>query len=323
MQAVITGGCGFLGSHLADRLLAEGYDVLAVDDFSSGRYQNVAHLTGDPKFDVCDADVSRDGPLVGVGDHLGRIDVIVHMASLASPPAYQAKPLHTLRAGSRGTENALQLARSKRARFVLASTSEVYGDPEVHPQLETYKGNVNPIGPRSMYDEAKRFSEAITSAYGREGCNVAIARIFNTYGPRMRADDGRVVTNFIVQALSGHPFTVYGGQQTRSLCYVDDLIEGFVKLIHSGISGPVNLGNDTEYTIEELAWKIARLTGVKYQEIELEIPIDDPMRRKPDISLARRRLMWAPRTSMDDGLERTIKWFRAHPDEVRHAAEAM
>jgi dTDP-glucose 4,6-dehydratase len=326
MRVVITGGAGFLGSHLASRLLSDGHSVVAVDDLSTGRRENVSNLLTDivsanhtcPEFELEIANVANCMPFLG-----GPVDVVVHMASPASPLAYQAMPMHTLRTGSRGTENALDLAQIWGARFILASTSEVYGDPEVHPQYEGYWGNVNPIGPRSMYDEAKRFSEALTAAYARDGLNAGIVRIFNTYGPRMRADDGRVVTNFIVQTLSGQQLTLYGdGLQTRSLCFVDDLIDGIVRMIGSNVTGPINIGNPREITIDYLADTISRIAGVPTPSVvRLKPAPDDPQRRCPDISMAKQHLGWSPRTSLEDGLIRTIRWFRARPDEVRSAAE--
>lgn len=320
MRVVITGGAGFLGSHLADALITRGDKVTVVDDLSTGRLENVRHLRWkrkDDDFSFVSCDVSSDRLLLlGV-----KPDVVVHMASPASPPAYQRFPVHTLRTGSRGTENAIRLAAQNHARFVLASTSEVYGEPLVHPQREDYFGNVNPIGPRSMYDEAKRFAEAMTAAHVRShGLNAGIVRIFNTYGPRMRADDGRVVTNFITQALSGLPLTVYGGAQTRSFCYVDDLIDGVIRMIDSRAYGPINLGNPIEIEIRELAAMISRLTGVKLRMDTSAKPTDDPSRRRPDVSRAREVLGWGPPpTSLSDGLIRTIRWFRSSPDEVEAA----
>ncbi|MGH9098576.1 MAG: UDP-glucuronic acid decarboxylase family protein, partial [Acidimicrobiales bacterium] len=291
--------------HLCDRLLDRGDRVVCVDDFSTGRPENVAHLSAHPEFALVEADVTEslpvDGPVSGV----------LHLASPASPPDYLARPLETLAVGSEGTRRGLELAEEHDARFLLASTSEVYGDPEVHPQTEAYWGNVNPVGPRSVYDEAKRFAEALTMAHHRErGTNVGIARIFNTYGPRLRPDDGRVVSNFLIQALQGEPLTVYGdGSQTRSLCYVADEVGGLVALLDSEITGPVNIGNPDEYTVLELAQVVIDLTGSASTIVHLPLPLDDPTRRRPDISLARRELGWEPTTGLEDGLARTAADF--------------
>ncbi|HWD51044.1 MAG TPA: UDP-glucuronic acid decarboxylase family protein [Acidimicrobiales bacterium] len=302
---VVLGGGGFLGSHLCDRLLDRGDQVVCVDDFSTGRPANVAHLAGHPGFALIEADVCEslpvDGPVTGV----------LHLASPASPPDYLARPLATLAAGSEGTGRGLELAEGHGARFLLASTSEVYGDPEVHPQTEEYWGNVNPVGPRSVYDEAKRFAEALTMAHHRErGTDVGIARIFNTYGPRLRPDDGRVVSNFLVQALRDEPLTVYGdGSQTRSLCYVADQVAGLVALLDADLTGPVNIGNPDEYTVLELARTVIELTGSGSTIVHRPLPLDDPTRRRPDISLARRALGWEPTTDLKDGLARTAASF--------------
>src|SRR5258706_7896691 len=307
MRVLIPGGAGFFGSHLCDALPARGDVVVCVDDLSTGRRENIEHLTSRPGFEFTEADVasSLDIP--------GPFDAVAHLASPASPPAYLRLPLETLAVGSSGTENALRLAERDRARFVLASTSEVYGDPEIHPQPESYWGNVNPIGPRSVYDEAKRFAEALTSAYRRaRDVNTGIVRIFNTYGPRMSADDGRIVTNFIGQALTGQPLTVYGdGGQTRSFCYVDDLIRGIVAMIDSAESGPINLGNPEEFSVAEFARLVLSITE-STSPIECRpLPTDDPARRRPVIDLAAARLGWKPEISVGEGLRRTVEWFRS------------
>lgn len=317
MRVVITGGAGFVGSHLCDALIARGDRVVVFDNFSTGRPDNVEHLLerGPQVFWLDERDVCDDLYVPG------NVDAVIHMASPASPPAYTKLAIETLRAGSLGTENALKLAARKSARFILASTSEVYGDPLEHPQMESYWGNVNPIGARSMYDESKRYAEAITAAYYRDrGVNAGIVRIFNTAGPRMRADDGRVVTNFIVQALSGLPLTVYGGNQTRSFCYISDMVDGLVKMIDSGITGPINIGNNSEFKISELARIVARITGTKLWTVQCPVPPDDPRRRCPDISMAARALDWRPKVALEQGLRQTIEWFREHPLEVRRAA---
>lgn len=305
-RAVVTGAAGFLGSHLCDRLRREGFAVVGVDNLVTGSPRNLEHLRADPQFAYVEADVSLQIPVDGP------VDAVFHFASPASPPDYLKLPLETLRVGSLGTMHALSLAQDRGATFYLASTSEVYGDPQVHPQPEDYWGNVNPVGPRAVYDEAKRFSEAITSAYHREkGLDVRIVRIFNTYGPRMRPNDGRVVSNFIVQALSGEPLTVYGdGLQTRSFCFVDDLIDGIYRLFESGDASPTNIGNDGEFTIRQLADRVLALTGSSSTIRELPLPIDDPMQRCPDLSRARRVLGWEPRIPLDEGLEKTIAHFR-------------
>jgi nucleoside-diphosphate-sugar epimerase len=304
---VVMGGSGFLGSHLCDRLLERGDQVVCVDDFSTGRPENVAHLSEHPGFTLVEADVSESLPVDG------RVTGVLHLASPASPPDYLARPLATLAVGSEGTRRGLELAEHHRARFLLASTSEVYGDPEVHPQTEAYWGNVNPVGPRSVYDEAKRFAEALTMAHHRErGTNVGIARIFNTYGPRLRPDDGRVVSNFLFQALRGEPLTVYGdGSQTRSLCYVADEVGGLVALLDAELTGPVNIGNPDEYTVLDLAQVVIDLTGSGSTIVHLPLPLDDPTRRRPDISLARSALGWEPTTGLKEGLARTAASFES------------
>ncbi len=302
-RVAVLGGAGFLGSHLCDRLVARGDEVVCVDDFSTGRRANVAHLLGNPAFTLVEADVSTSVPVDG------SLDAVCHLASPASPPDYLARPLATLAVGSEGTRLALELAERNHARFLLASTSEVYGDPAVHPQPESYWGNVNPVGPRSVYDEAKRFSEALTFAHHRSrGTDVGVVRIFNTYGPRLRTDDGRVVSNFLAQALRGDPLTVYGdGSQTRSLCYVDDEVGGLVAMLDASVTGPVNLGNPDEYTVLELARTVIELTGSTSTIVHRPLPTDDPARRRPDISLARQLLGWEPTTPLAVGLARTAE----------------
>ncbi|MEU7854036.1 UDP-glucuronic acid decarboxylase family protein [Nonomuraea sp. NPDC049141] len=312
----ITGGAGFLGSHLCERFLAEGHQVVCVDNFLTGSLANVEHLMAEERFRLVRTDVSLH--LVIPGD----LDAVLHFASPASPTDYLRLPIDTLRVGSNGTFNALELAKEKGARFVLASTSETYGDPLVHPQPETYWGNVNPVGPRGVYDEAKRFAEATTMAYRRaHGVDTAILRIFNTFGPRMRPFDGRAIPTFVRQALLGEPITVTGdGSQTRSICYVDDLIEGIVRLCNSDLDGPVNIGNPHELSVLALAEWIRELTG-SASEIEFTPrPQDDPTVRRPDITLARTRLGWEPRTPIEEGLLHTIAWFRRHP-QTWHAKE--
>jgi dTDP-glucose 4,6-dehydratase len=318
MRVVVTGGAGVLGSHLCDAILARGDSAVCVDNLATGRPDNVAHLMDSPGFTFMEADVSL------ALDVPGPVDAVAHLASPASPPEYLRLPLETLAVGSRGTENALRLAHQHGARFVLASTSEVYGDPAVHPQSEDYWGNVNPVGPRSVYDEAKRFAEALTRAYrDTKGVNAGIIRIFNTYGPRMNAQDGRIVTNFITQALNGDPLTIYGdGSQTRSFCYVDDLIRGIVGMIDSAEAGPVNLGNPEEFTVTEFARLVLRLTGSDSPVEHLPLPVDDPTRRCPVITRASQALGWQPQVRVEDGIRRTIEWFRSRPDEVRMASAA-
>ena len=306
MRVVVTGGAGFIGSHLCDRLLADGHQVVVLDSLITGNLENIAHLFGREEFLFIKHDVTN---FIHVQ---GAVDAVLHFASPASPVDYLELPIQTLKVGALGTHKALGLARAKGARFLLASTSEVYGDPLVHPQPESYWGNVNPIGPRGVYDEAKRFAEAITMAYRRvHGLETRIVRIFNTYGPRMRLNDGRVVPNFIGQALRGEPLTVYGdGSQTRSFCYVDDLVEGIVRLLHSDEAEPVNLGNPSEVSILEFAQIINRMTGNTAGIVRRPLPQDDPKVRRPDISKARRVLGWEPRVSLEEGLARTIAYFR-------------
>jgi dTDP-glucose 4,6-dehydratase len=319
MRVVVTGGAGFLGTNLCQRLLGRGDSVICVDNLSTGRWQNVDPLRGKPRFSFIHRDVSL--PL----ESFGRVDAVAHLASPASPPDYHRLALETLAVGSRGTEVALQLAHDSNARFVLASTSEVYGDPLVHPQRESYWGNVNSVGPRSVYDEAKRYAEAVSMAYRRSlGVNVGIVRIFNTYGPFMRADDGRVVSSFIVQALNGDPITIYGdGTQTRSFCYVDDLVGGIVAMLDSDATGPINIGNPVERTVEELARLVLEYTGSS-SSIEFHpLPVDDPTRRCPDISRATEALAWRPTVLAEDGLRRTIDYFRSRPQEIASAAVSL
>ncbi len=305
----MAGGAGFLGSHLCERLVARGDDVVCLDDLSTGSAGNLAPLGDCAAFSFVRCDVSRHVPVEGA------VDVVFHLASPASPPAYLAHPLETLAAGSEGTRRLAELAGASGARFVLASTSEVYGDPDVHPQPERYRGNVDPVGPRSVYDEAKRFAEALTMAAHRaRGVDVGIARIFNTYGPRLSSGDGRVVSNFCVQALTGQPLTVYGdGSQTRSLCFVSDLVSGLLALAGAtGLTGPVNLGNPDERTVGELARLVVKLAGSSSPVEHRPLPTDDPRRRCPDITLARGSLGWQPAVTLEDGLELTLAWFRRH-----------
>ncbi len=310
MRVLITGAAGFLGSHLTDRFLAEGHQVVGMDNLITGARENIAHLQNEQRFQFVFHDVSRyiqvEGPLDGV----------LHFASPASPIDYLELPIQTLKVGSLGTHNALGLAKAKGARFFLASTSEVYGDPQVHPQPESYWGHVNPVGPRGVYDEAKRFAEAMTMAYHRyHHVETRIVRIFNTYGPRMRARDGRVVSNFVVQALKGEPLTVYGeGQQTRSFCYVSDLVDGIFRLFMSDHPDPTNIGNPHEFTVRQLADIVLKLTGSKSRIESHPLPTDDPKVRKPDITRARTLLGWEPKISLEEGLQRTIAYFRDHLD---------
>lgn len=304
-RAMVTGGAGFLGSHLCERLLAEGIEVICMDNLITGSIKNVEHLFGNEGFIFVKHDVTN---FIHVP---GRLDAILHFASPASPIDYLKLPIQTLKVGSLGTHKALGLAKSKGAKFLLASTSEVYGDPLVHPQPEGYWGNVNPVGPRGVYDEAKRFAEALTMAYHRHhGVDTRIVRIFNTYGPRMRAGDGRVVPAFINQALLGEPLTVFGdGSQTRSFCFVDDLIEGIWRLLNSEVGDPVNIGNPAEMTVLQFAETICRLTDSKSEIGFTELPVDDPKVRQPDIAAAKELLDWEPRVLLDDGLAKTIEYF--------------
>ena len=299
--SLVTGGAGFLGSHLCEALLARGHRVICVDNLETGSLANIAHLRGD-EFTFLHHDVSEP---ISIDEPL---EFVYHLAALASPIDYMRLPLHSLKTGSYGTHHALGVAKWKRARFLLASTSEVYGDPELHPQQETYWGNVNPIGPRGVYDEAKRYAEALTMAYHRQqGVDTAIVRIFNTYGPRMRPNDGRAIPNFLSQALAEKPLTVYGdGSQTRSFCYVDDLIRGLVLLAESGEHLPVNIGNPGEYTILQLAEAVLAATASPSQVLYEALPVDDPQVRQPDITRARQILGWEPEIELDEGLRRTL-----------------
>jgi len=305
-RIVVTGGAGFLGSHLSTALLDRGDEVVAVDNLSTGRVQNIEHLFGRDGFQFVRHDVS---------EYLwvpGEVDAVLHFASPASPRDYLELPIQTLKVGSLGTHNGLGLAKDKGARFLLASTSEVYGDPQVHPQTEDYWGHVNPVGPRGVYDEAKRFAEAISMAYARtHAMPVRIVRIFNTYGPRLRSQDGRVVSNFIDQALKGEPLTIYGdGTQTRSFCYVDDEVRGFLALLDSDLEGPCNIGNPDEFTVRELADLVIEITGSHSEIVHEALPVDDPAKRRPDITRARTELGWEPEIQLREGIERTVAWFR-------------
>jgi dTDP-glucose 4,6-dehydratase len=306
MRVLITGAAGFLGSHLTDRFLAEGHEVVGMDNFVTGHPDNIAHLAGNPKYRFVQHDVTNFMYVEG------KLDGVLHFASPASPIDYLELPIQTLKVGSLGTHKALGLAKSKGARFFLASTSEVYGDPQVHPQPEAYWGHVNPVGPRGVYDEAKRFAEAMTMAYHRtHGLETRIVRIFNTYGPRMRARDGRVVSNFIVQALKGEPLTVYGsGEQTRSFCYASDLIDGIYRLFLSDRHEPTNIGNPNEFTVRQLAERVIAITGSKSKVVEKPLPEDDPKVRQPDITIARAVLGWEPKVQLEEGLQRTIAYFK-------------
>ncbi len=307
MKILITGAAGFLGSHLADLLLSKGYSVLGMDNFITGRIENIEHLFENPDFKFIKHDVTNYMHVPG------KLDAVIHFASPASPEDYLKFPIPTLKVGALGTHKVLGLAKEKKAIFMLASTSEVYGDPQVNPQPEKYWGNVNPIGPRGVYDEAKRFAEAMSMAYHRyHKIPVRIARIFNTYGPRMRIKDGRAVPNFMTQAIRNKPITVYGdGAQTRSLCYVSDLIDGIYKLLLSDINAPVNIGNPEEITVRELAETIKRMVKSKSKIVFRPLPKDDPAVRQPDISLARRALKWKPEISLLTGLKYTLKYFRS------------
>jgi dTDP-glucose 4,6-dehydratase len=319
MRILITGAAGFLGSHLCDRFLAEGHEVIGMDNFITGSADNIAHLAGHASFSFIQHDVTNyiflPGPLDGV----------LHFASPASPVDYLALPIQTLKVGSLGTHKTLGLAKEKGARYLLASTSEVYGDPQVHPQPETYWGHVNPIGPRGVYDEAKRFAEAMVMAYHRfHGLDTRIVRIFNTYGPRMRPYDGRVVSNFVVQALRGEPITVYGeGSQTRSFCYVSDEVDGIYRLFMSDFRTPVNIGNPNEFTVLQLAQRIIALTGSASRVEHQPLPEDDPKVRQPDITLARTELGWDPQVSLEEGLQRTIPYFTERIGRTDEGARSL
>ncbi len=316
-KILITGGAGFIGSHLCDRFMSKGYQVIAMDNLITGDLKNIEHLFKEKNFEFFHHDVSS---FVYVPGHL---DYILHFASPASPIDYLKIPIQTLKVGSLGTHNLLGLARSKKARILVASTSEVYGDPKVHPQTEDYYGNVNPIGPRGVYDEAKRFQEAITMAYHTfHGIDTRIVRIFNTYGPKMRLNDGRVLPTFIGQALRGEDLTIFGdGSQTRSFCYIDDLIDGIVSLLFSNYTYPVNIGNPDEITIKEFAEEIIKLTGTKQKVVFKPLPEDDPTQRKPDTTRAKEILDWEPKVARKEGLEITFMYFKSLPEEELHKTE--
>jgi dTDP-glucose 4,6-dehydratase len=314
VRVLVTGGAGFLGSHLCDLLIERGDTVVCLDDLSTGRLANIEGVAASPRFSFI------EGSVLSPADIDGRFDGVVHLASPASPPEYLRRPIFTLRTGAEGTRNMLEFADANSARFVLASTSEVYGDPTVHPQTEDYWGNVNPTGPRSVYDESKRYAEALTTAFRTScGTNTGIVRIFNTYGPRMHPDDGRVVSTFIRQALNFEPLTVFGdGSQTRSLCYVDDLVRGIVAMLDSSASGPINLGNPVELSVAQIADLVLELTGSS-SPLELRpLPIDDPTRRRPDITTARDVLGWSPRVPVREGILKTVAWHEKalHKDPV-------
>ena len=311
-RTVVTGGAGFLGSHLCEQLLADGHEVIALDNFVTGTPANVEHLLPHDRFHLIKCDITE---YVHVP---GPVDQVLHFASPASPIDYLLLPIETMKVGSIGTLHALGLAKEKGARILLASTSETYGDPQVHPQPETYWGHVNPVGPRGVYDEAKRFAEALTMAYRRtHGVDTAIVRIFNTFGPRMRPNDGRAIPTFIRQALRGEPITVAGdGSQTRSVCYVDDLVDGLLRLLRSDLVGPVNIGNPHELSMLQLAEQVRAVTESTSDIIFIDRPVDDPTVRQPDITLARTQLGWEPRVDLDAGLRRTVEWFRSHPELV-------
>jgi UDP-glucuronate decarboxylase len=317
-RILVTGGAGFIGSHLCERLLADGHEVVCVDNFFTGTRHNVAHLLGHRRFELVRHDVIQ--PLTV------EVDQIYHLACPASPIHYQRNPARTIRTAVHGTLNMLDMARDVRARILIASTSEVYGDPQVHPQVESYWGHVNPIGPRACYDEGKRCAEALTVSYARQyAVEARIARIFNTYGPRMHPDDGRVVSNFVMQALKGEPITIYGdGSQTRSFCYVTDLVEAFVRFMALDHDpGPLNMGNPREFTILELAQMVVDMTGSKSELRYVALPVDDPVRRRPDIGAARRILGWAPTVPIEEGLRETIDYFRPHATGVADNVEAF
>jgi dTDP-glucose 4,6-dehydratase len=319
MRVLITGAAGFLGSHLVDRFLTGGHEVVGVDNFITGSWRNLQHLEGEAAFSFIEHDVSTSLFLAQ------RVDGVLHFASPASPVDYLELPIQTLKVGSLGTYNMLGLAKSQRVPFLLASTSEVYGDPQIHPQPESYWGHVNPIGPRGVYDEAKRFAEAITMAYHRfHGVDTRIVRIFNTYGSRMRPADGRVVSNFIVQALRGDPITLYGdGTQTRSFCFVEDEVEGIFRLFNAGYSDPVNIGNPNEFTIRGLAETVLEETGSSSELVTLPLPQDDPKVRQPDIGLARKVLGWEPEVDLREGIRRTVPYFRRLVEEEDAGARTL
>jgi dTDP-glucose 4,6-dehydratase len=309
MHIVVTGAAGFLGSHLTDRLLSEGHSVLGIDNLSTGTRENLAHLDSEPRFHLLEWDICKPLP---EGFDPGHIDYVFNFASPASPPEYMRLSIETLSVGSVGTQNMLEIAAKHGAGFLHASTSECYGDPLQHPQTEDYWGNVNPVGPRSVYDEAKRYAEALVMAYHRSrGVNTHLVRIFNTYGPRLHPSDGRVVSNFMMQALRGEPLTIYGdGNQTRSFCFVDDLIDGIVRLARSGVHLPVNVGNPNEFTILECAQTILEVTGSKSELCFEALPEDDPIRRRPDITRAQKLLHWEPKVQLKEGLTRSLEYFR-------------
>jgi UDP-glucuronate decarboxylase len=315
LRVLVAGGGGFIGSHICDALIGAGARVICLDSFLTGRRENLRHLTRERRIEVVEADVIDPLP------RSLQIDAVLNLACAASPPHYQADPVHTILTNVVGTHNLLALAGVQRARFVQASTSEVYGDPEIHPQAEAYWGNVNPVGPRACYDEGKRAAETLCFDFRRAGrVDVRVARIFNTYGPRMRADDGRVVSNVVTQALAGDDITIYGdGQQTRSFCYVDDLVRGLLRLmtIEHGPSGPVNLGNPAEITVSDLARSVLELTGSHSRIVRRPLPVDDPRRRKPDITRAKVLLDWEPRVALESGLKHTIAWFARGQEQVR------
>jgi UDP-glucuronate decarboxylase len=325
-HVLVAGGAGFLGSHLCDALLSEGAHVIALDNFLTGRRQNLRHLEREPRFDLIDSDIIKPLPSRLSSKRL-KIDQVFNLACAASPPHYQANPEHTLLTSVVGTHNLLTLAETTGARFFLASTSEIYGDPEVHPQTESYWGHVNPTGPRACYDEGKRAAETLTFDFERsKRADVRVARIFNTYGPRMRPDDGRVVSNVICQALTGDDITIYGdGSQTRSFCYVSDLVDGFLRLMayEGAFPGAVNLGNPVELTVGDLADRVLSMIPSSSRIVRRPLPVDDPRRRRPDITLAQQLLGWAPRTTLDVGLKTTIDWFSdatERPDRVTHVS---
>jgi dTDP-glucose 4,6-dehydratase len=311
MRILVTGAAGFLGSHLTDRLLSEGHSVLGVDNLSTGDSDNIAHLRNESRFQF------EEGDICSAFDP-GKVEYVFNMASPASPPEYLRLGVETLRVGSVGVENTLSIAQRYGAGFLHASTSECYGDPLEHPQAETYWGNVNPVGPRSVYDEAKRFAEALVMAYHRSrGVNTHLVRIFNTYGPRLHPGDGRVISNFMMQALRGEPLTIYGdGKQTRSFCYVDDLIEGIVRLSRSDEHLPVNIGNQDEFTILECAQAVLEVTRSKSELRFVDLPVDDPTRRRPDITKARTLLAWEPKIKLKEGLEKSLEYFKSHADAL-------
>ncbi len=310
-QILIAGGAGFIGSHLCEAYLAKGASVMCVDNFATGRKMNIARLMQNPAFSFCQADICEPLPTEVTKQ---KYNLILNMASPASPPKYQELAVETLLVGSVGTKNLLDFAVKDGARFLQASTSEVYGDPTIHPQVETYYGNVNSYGPRAMYDESKRFGEALVYVYrNKYRLSTAIVRIFNTYGPKMDPQDGRVVSNFITQALAGEPLTIYGeGDQTRSFCYVDDLVDGIMKLAASDEEGPINLGNPGEFTVLELANQVIELTGAQSKLEYSSLPVNDPTRRQPDISIAKTKLGWEPKVPLHDGLVKTIEYFRGN-----------